>query len=266
MPKFSSSDFQRPNFRAKSTAAVGAQQAIGQTTGAQLRSQGPQAAQSLGAQTAAQEGAATAQQMQQKGQVRAKRGQIGINKFATQQRATMARKRDNANRTALESRQAISQMGRDLEQKLFNDRLQFEYDQRGIRFANERQLADFKKMVAKDDEEYQNFAQQMQQRSTEKRKLLQIAHAKISQELSLLSRARESEANFQHKKKLIAAKARLDKKIKAEANRAKNRAMIFQGVGMVAGAAIGIPGGPAGVALGAQAGAAGGTALAGATS
>lgn len=253
MAKFDANALQRPNLKPSGAATVGIQQAIGGMSGAQAGSLGSSAGSQMGAQKATQEGQEIAQKLGKAQDVKQKRGQIGINKFATQQRSKMSKRTDNARRTALDSRQRISAMGSDLEQKLFQDRMTFESDARGVRFGNIRQLADFKRLTTKSDEEYQNFAQNMSQRSTEKRKLLQIANAKITQALTQLSKSRESEANFQQEKRLLKAQADINEKIKKDAASAKNRALIFQGVGMVAGG-IATGGNPVGIAAGGSAG------------
>lgn len=258
LAKFNANDIQRPNLKASGVATVGIQQAIGGMSSSQAASMGPGQVGKIGAGKIAQEGQEIAQNVAQQNKVQGQRKQTGINKFSSQQKSDMNRRQDNSRRVAIDSRQRISAMGRDLDKKLFEDRMEFEQDARGIKFKNMRQLADFKKLVAKDDEEYATFAQDMQQRSQEKRKLLQIAHTKITQALTQLSKARESEANFEQKKKLIRAEAALKKKLKAEAASAKNNAMIWQGVGMVAGAAIGsvvpVVGTAAGAAIGGSVG------------
>lgn len=254
MAKLDANSLQRPHLKPSGAATVGIQQAIGGMSSKQAATMGPGQVGQIEAGKISQEGQEVAQNVAQQNKVQGQRKQTGINKFGAQQKADMNRRRDTARRSAIDSRQRISSMGRDLDQKLFNDRLEFAQDERGIKFKNMRQLADFKKMVAKDDDEYATFAQDMQQRSTEKRKLLQIAQAKITQALTQLSRARESGANFAQKKKLMQADAALKKKIKAEAASAKNNAMVWQGVGMVAGAVVGsvvpVVGTAAGAAVG----------------
>ena len=236
MPKISAEALTRPGAAPGGSSTLQAQQSIGQLTGSQAGKLGPGEVSGLAAGVQKQQGQAMAQKAENTLQKHGQRSQTGINRTATQQRAKMSERRDNARRIAMASRQRIASMGKDLDQKLFQDRMQFDYDSRGVKFANTRQIADFQKMIAKDDEEYQNFAQTMQQRSTEKRKILQLAQAKISQHLAQVSQSRESAANFEKKKSLLQSKAAIDRKIKEEAGRAKNTAMIFQGIGTVAGA------------------------------
>lgn len=259
MAKFDAAALSRPNIKSSGAAAVQAQQAIGGMSADDAKKMGPRDTAQLGAQVTKAEGAEVAQNLAGAQDKQKKRGQISINKTATQQRSKMAERRNASRRTSMDARQRIASMGKDLDKKLFEDRRQFEYDARGIRFKNVRQLADYKKMVAKDDEEYANFAQEMQQRSSEKRKVLEIAQAKITQALTQASKAREGTAAFNQKKKLLQAQAALNKKIAAEAATAKNNAMIWQGVGTVAGAVVGAyAGNPVlGAQIGATAGAAG---------
>lgn len=248
MALFDSSAFGKPDIKGTGKSVLQAQQAISQ---APTGPAGPAQAASLSTavtQNQTQQLAANAQEgLAQKTEA----GKVGAAKLATQQRIDAVRKRGDAQRGALQARQVLSTLGRDIDQKLFQDRLDFDADAMGLRFKNARQLADFKRMVAKDDEDYQNFAQSMQQKFALKQKMLAIASARIQQALEQDSKSRVNRLSNEQRLRLTKAAADAKRKQREGAARAKAISIIFQGAGMAVGAYVG---GPAGAAAGAGAG------------
>jgi hypothetical protein len=252
---FDSSAFGKPDIKGTGKSVLQAQQAVSQTP--ITPSAGPAQAAALSTavtQNQTQQLAANAQEgLAQK----AEAGKTAISKLATKERADAVRRRGDAQRGALQARQVLSTMGRDVEQKLFQDRLDFDSDAMGLRFKNARQLADFKRMVAKDDEEYQNFALATQQKFAVKQKLLAAAAAKIEQTLEQDSKSRINRLSNEQRIRLAKAARDAKEKQRKEAARAKAVSIIFQGAGMAAGA-VATAGSPMGAAAGASAGAAAG--------
>ncbi len=250
--------------RAESKRSGTLQQTAASITPQQAVTAGPKVSQEIGAKATqaageevVQEKASILEQAVQKTQISQQHQQI-------QQRSDSVRRRMSLERKNIQQRQQIARLGRDTERKLFDQRMEFQYDEMGIKFSNMRQIADFKRMTAKDDEDFANFTIKTKHRTEQKRRLLQIAHAKIVQEIEMGFRTRENEKNHAHYLKLAKAKYVLEQKMKRDAAEARNTMMIYQGVGMAAGAGLGF-GTPAGAILGASAGQAVGSIVGGVT-
>lgn len=247
---FDSTSFGKPDIRGTGAAVLQGQQAIGGTPDAPAGTPAPKAAE-LGVAVTQAQTKEVGQNIQTGMASQELAGKVAVNRYATQQRTEMVRKRGDTQRNLMQARLDMSNLGRDLDQKLLQDRLTFAADEQGLKFTNARQFADFKRMVAKDDEEFQNYAQEVQQKSAKKSKMLAIATAKIEAILDQNSRSRIKQLS-QEQTLYLAKKAKDAKQAqKDHAARAQGIGMVFTAAGMVAG---GIYGGPAGAAGGAAVG------------
>lgn len=147
-------------------------------------------------------------------------------------------------------REDLSKLGRDVKQQLFDSRLQFERDDMGRKFSNERQMADWAVATANSREELAGRLQTIQQASERELILLRAAHAKLSQALQQGFDDEKRELDQASKGRMIQAKADLERQIEAKAARGAAMGNIISGIasGAVAGF---MAGGPAGAAAGA---------------
>lgn len=218
-----------------------------------------QIGQAIGGQQAAQ-ASEVALQQQKIGQQQATQvGQLGLAEKGRQLRqeeasanlAEQARQRDIVENIANMSEQAKNDM--------FNNRLEFRKDELGRTFLNERQLADYAILTAKNEQEWLKYQQTAMNAHKKALEMSKMAYAKIEQALKQESMKKDQEANQALKKELLQAKQQLEQDIARRESEAKNKQAMWstggQMVGAVAGGVVGgIYGGPAGAAAGASAG------------
>jgi len=255
---FDQSAFGKPDIRGTGASVLQAQQAIGAATPAGAP---PVKANDIAAAVTKSQTAQLGQNIQT-GMAKADvSNKTNIIKTTTQQRIDMTRKRGDTQRSLMQARLDLSNTGRDVEKKLLQDRMEFEADERGLKFSNMRQFADFKRMVAKDDEEFQNYSQEVANKSAKKSKLLAVARAKIDMALKQDSASTINRLDNEQRARL--AKAAIDAKKQQQEHlaRAKNISLVFTAVGMVAGGVIGGMAGGVGAVPGAAMGASAGSAV-----
>jgi hypothetical protein len=144
------------------------------------------------------------------------------------------------NALTLKQREDLSKLGRDIKDELFDKNLAFEKDEVGRKFSNERQLADYAVSRAKSDIDLQKSMAAMQRAAKFEIIMLEAAQKKIVQELEQQSANATREMGQEDRIKLAQYKSSIEKRIARKKAEAANRAMIFQGVGMVVGAGIAI--------------------------
>jgi len=170
----------------------------------------------------------------------------------------------------------LNQLGTGLKQRLLDDQFQFQKDELGRTFFNERQLLDYKVATAKSQVELKDFEQKMRQAGQRKIQMLKAGQAKIEQELKQAFQKGQQELDQAQYKKLAEAKRAMEEKIRREQARARNRGSMFSALSTLAGVGAGIAitvatGGTgaaalaAGGALGGQLGGGFGSILAGTT-
>lgn len=224
------------------------------------------AVQQLGAQQAGQQGASALGLAEQQQKQQAALGQQANQEQQRQNQQALASKQRSLQQTQRGLEKQIFGLSEELKDKLLDSQLAFKKDELGRTVFNERQLADYAIMKAKSDEDFAAFEQQSTQASQKRMSMLKLAQQKVQQELDQRSRLSDSVADQNTKKNLAIAKQQLERKIADEKTKQRNRAMMFQAGGMLAGAAIGTliaPG--AGTAAGASLGGGAGSIAAGAT-
>ena len=140
---------------------------------------------------------------------------------------------------------------------LLDKQLSFARDEMGRAVWNERQLADWAIISAKNDEDFRNFEVQYNAMSERKLKMLEIASVKIKQTLKQGFDQNEQTLTQDQRLRLAKALVELEKKKAKEAAKRSNTAAIFQGAGMIVGAVAGglaTGGSPQGIMIGAQLG------------
>ena len=223
------------------------------------------AAQQIGAATSAQAGqqlvAAAGREAERQVQIgqlgQAETARVADLRLGRQNVASQAEQTQLANRLAAVDEQA--------KQEIFDRRFQFNQDEAGRKFMNDRQLADWAVLKAKSEEEFRNYEQQVDQATRRRLALMEVAQKRILQELEQGYKSGKQKLDQAQARRLRQAAEDMRKRIAREKERAAKRKAIFTVAGAVVGAGIGAAvtlGNPAGAMAGAQIGAAGGSAAA----
>jgi len=226
----------------------------------------PRAAQQVGAQQAAQAGTIRTQTAATTAQQQAELGKMGLDVGGKQQQLKMQKAQLTMKARANELANKLYQLDKTLKNKLLDESIAFEKDDMSRTLFNERQLLDYKIASTKSDIALRKYEQEVSQMSQRRIQMLQTALNKVKQaEEQAMLKGQQGAAQGQMKT-LAQAKINLEKKLRDEAARKKNRASQFAAGGAIIGGVIGaIYGGPAGAAAGASIGGGAGTAVAGAT-
>jgi hypothetical protein len=246
---------ERARKQAEAARTVALQRSLGAAPAAAIPNT-TRAAQEVAPQQVEAAGQATLAANQQTNQALQQVGQLALGVQQNQQRTSLART-EMVDRTALAAKEKqLAALGQDIQNKVLDSRLKFDSDELGRRFSNERQLWDWTIANAKSQEEFADRAQKMEQAAERKIQLLKTSHARISDALEKDFAGKEAKLTFEQRKRLLETKQALERKLAREKARARNRSMIFQGAGMLAGAAIGTAAGNpwVGAAMGAQIG------------
>lgn len=237
--------------------AIQLQQQLGQAApGAGVRQ-----AQAVGAQQVGLAGQQAVQNMQQASAQQGQIAKIGASEQISQAQQVLAAKQLNLQEQSRKLDQQVAQLSEDQKNQLFDNRLKFNYDKAGQTYMNERQLSDWARLSARNEEEYKNYAQQMDQYAAKELEILRVANAKLSQALEGSYRAGMQKIDQATVARITQAKANLEKDIREKEAKAAANAAKWGAGGSVAGAVAGgvvggIYGGPAGAAGGASAGSA----------
>lgn len=224
---------------------------------------GPAAASQLGAgrvqaggQIALQQAAQTAKQTSQVGSMGLAQQRVeATQQLGTQQRQVSAQQREYQDR--------LAGLSNDLKDTLLDQQLEFKADERGRQFLNDRQLADWARLNARSEEEYQDYAQQITQASQRKIQMMEHAYKIMTQELTQQLQKGEMAQNNAQVMRLRQQQQALQKKLEEEKAKAANKTAIISGVLGAGGAVVGaVYGGPTGAAAGYQAGSGAGTIIA----
>jgi len=233
-------------------AQLGGAQPLGQPMGVRQ-------VQALGQQAAAAQ-AQPVLQVQQAAQQQAQ--QLGGMALKEEARSSQMKLQERQLNQAKQQRMMegqLNQLGTGLKQRLLDDQFQFQKDELGRTFFNERQLLDYKVATAKSQVELKDFEQKMRQAGQRKIQMLKAGQAKIEQELKQAFQKGQQELDQAQYKKLAEAKRAMEEKIRREQAKARNRGSMFSAIGTLAGVAIGGAliasgvGAPAGAAITTQA-------------
>lgn len=232
-----------------------------QSIGAAPAGAGVQQAQQLGTAATAQAGQDVLAQAQTGQATQGQIGQAALGEQAAQAQQQLAGQQEGlfAKREQLSTQ--LANIDEKAAQAIFDERMQFQRDERGRTFFNERQLADWRITQAKDEEEFANWAQGAQHAHKRKIQILETLHRSVLAEMEKTAKLGQQKANQQHKMKLIQMERDLKKKIREANAKAGSSAAMWGAAGTVVGAVVGsvIPG--AGTAAGAVVGGAVGTAI-----
>jgi hypothetical protein len=224
--------------------------------------------QQAGAQATAMQAQPMLQVQEQAQKQAAQLGQMALKEEAGEAQKRLQERQLNQSKQQRLMESELDRLGGGLKQRLLDDQFQFQKDELGRTFFNDRQLLDYKLATAKSNLELRDFEQKMRQASQRKLQMLKTAQAKVTAELTQGFQKGQQELNQEQTKRLAEAKRALEEKIQREQARARNRASMFSAGSTLLG--IGIAAlNPAATAttlmLGGMAGGAGGNILAGTT-
>lgn len=219
--------------------------------------------QAAGAQQAAASGQIANQAAQQTAQQVTQAGQlVAAESGRAQAEATGQQKLDLATQSRM-NEEALSGLGRDVKQKLMDERMQFRTDESGRKLMNEYQLADWAVLKSKNAEELKGRMQKMELAHKRKMQLLEVAHQRIVDAIEYEAKKGMQDRDQKTQMELYKYKAELEAKMRREAADQANKMGMYTAVSTIGGAvAGGLVGGPAGAATGASLGGAAGAGVA----
>ncbi len=257
------------------------QQAVQQATPAGATTQAAQnTGTAMAAQAGAQQVANTQQGIQQQGQV----AQLGQQAEAQGQQARVAGLQSGAREQQMTNEQKFASISEQAKREMFDSRKQFAQDEMGRKFGNERQLADYAALKAKDAQQWADYQQKTEHLYARKSQMLQTAQAKLAQQLEhenkLINQLQDqatkkgigerernqilqvTEQKLKQREALRVGQIELQKAMDKQAADAANRQAMWQGAGTIVGAVVGAVasgGNPAGAQAGASLGGSAGT-------
>ena len=159
-------------------------------------------------------------------------------------------------------REDLAAMGRYVKQQVHDSRLQFGADERGRKFSNMRQLADYAAASAVDEQDLKIRLREMKQASDKEQIMFEAAGQKIVQRIEAEFQKGEQEKDQQLIRQLAEMKRNLEAEQRRKAAKSQATTSIIVGAATIAGAVIGgyFTAGT-GTAAGASAGAAVGAGL-----
>lgn len=198
---------------------------------------GAPAAQQLGAQTAAAAGQAQLAQAQQAQQQTQQVAQMGLQEQGLQQREELAGLERGLQEQNRESRDRIAGLGEDVKNQILDSRIEFQRDENGRTYLNERKLADYMRLKAEDDDQFEDWKQQSMQMHERKMKFLEIGHRKIEQALQHELSKSKQEKNQETIKTLQKMKQDWERKQREAETESKNKSAMWGSIGSLAGGA-----------------------------
>lgn len=184
-------------------------------------------------------------------------GGMAVNQKAAELTQNIADLRRGQDTTQLADEQAFANISEDAKREMFDSRMQFQKDEMGRSYMNERQLADYAAGHARDTDQLKDYMQTAEQLHDRKIQAMEAAQSKIDQELQFQNSLSNQQQDQTLKRKLVEAKVEMERKIARDKADRANRSGMFSTVAGIAGAAAGAYfGGPAGAAAGYQAGSA----------
>ena len=219
--------------------------------------------QQLGAQQAGQAGQIALQGQQQQQQQATQLGQMALQEQGRQQRQAGFTQQVELNQQQRNIADKLYKLGKNLKNDLLDKQLTFQRDKAGNALFSQRQLLDYAAEKAQSKEEFQNYAQDLNQLYQRKMQIFEQAHNKVVEALNRGYIREGKELNQAQKLELAkAAKALQDKlnRARIDAANAQAQTNALSGLlgaaigGVAAGAVSGGLGAAEGAAVGASAG------------
>lgn len=155
----------------------------------------------------------------------------------------------------INQRNDLNRIGVDVKAKLVDARLQFAKDERGRKFTEFRQLADYTAANAKSANEFNLAMSKANNVQANKIAMMKQATAQLGAALERKFLNEQGDLDHEQQKQILHLKTQMQEQIRQEEAKARNNMAMAKAFGTVAGAGIGaVVGGPAGAAAGAQIG------------
>jgi hypothetical protein len=249
------------------TAAQQNQQQLGQVAQMGLAQQAADGQEALAAQQRAVQEQLAAKERAQK--LEMSRADLAMRKKVTgaeQAAATRLQglgiEQDNKLQIAtIRQREQLERLGGDVQDRIVNDRLRFERDETGLKFSNERQLADYNILNSQTQDIFDDKMREMAQTRSRKIQLLEAAAKRMEQSVRNAWSSGEQLFDNQSKQRIAQMVIDMKETIRREQAAAANTMARWQAGGAIVGGIIGIVGGPAGIAAGAAVGGAVGSTI-----
>lgn len=140
-------------------------------------------AQQLGTQVAQQAGAQQVAGVQQQAQAQGQVAQLGQQVQALADTKALNDQKLGLAEQQFDGAQQLAQISEQAKQEMYDSRKAFQISENGRAFSNERQLADYAKLRAGSEQEWQNYVQTTDQLGQRKAEALQIANDKLTAQL-----------------------------------------------------------------------------------
>lgn len=197
------------------------------------------AAQQVGATSAAQSGAIAQDQARKDASARTQVGQLGLAEQGRQQRARTFGLQQSAQQEQFDLSQELAKAGENAKQELFDDQMQFNKDEAGRTYFNERQLLDWKATNAESDQEYKDTIQEMNQIADRKIQIMEQAAKVLHREMEQEYKDESREMAQARKRDLAVARQNMKREIQAEQARIQSRNAMIKGAFTIGGAGLG---------------------------
>lgn len=207
--------------------------------------------QQVGAAVTGDAGKQQVQQAAQQVQQQANIGQAGLQQQASDIKNRLAALQQGVQAQGIDQKQQLFQHAQQLENKAFNDRMQFRKDELGRTEFNDKQLADYARISGLKDEQLRDYAQTAQLAYQRDLQITEHAANLINEQLQFESRKRTQDQDQALISKLNAQKIALDRAIEAKQAEAANNSQMWSGILGIVGTVVGgYFGGPAGAGAG----------------
>lgn len=144
-----------------------------------------QNAQQTGAALAQQAGQEQVQRVQSAAQGQDQIQQLGQQVQALETQKNLVGLEAGLKEQQMSDAQKFASVSEAAKKEMFDSRMDFEKDEMGRKFSNERQLADYARLRAHSEDEWQNYVQRTDQMYQRKEQFLTAAHQKLVQEIQL---------------------------------------------------------------------------------
>lgn len=211
------------------------QQVASLPTGQGAAIAGPQAAAQVGQQAAQQVGQINTQQVQQQGQQAAQVGQQAVQTQANEAQNTEAQRALDLGRTQQQLESDFAVTSRGLKADLYDKAMQFQKDEQGRTFLNEKQLLDYKLSRGISEEEWADYQQEATQAAEREIQLMESAYRKLEQDLSQDALDKRTDISNETRRQIVEMKAALERQIAKKKAAAANRSAMMGALGTVAG-------------------------------
>ena len=148
----------------------------------------------------------------------------------------------------IKQREDVARLGIDTKTKLFDSRLQFEQNERGRKFTNERQLADYVAATSADTNAFNAKMSKVQDMHKKKLYFMEAAQKQLEAALTRGYLKEKDDLDFHQQEKLATMFAKMKREIARAKSRAANNQAMWQAGGTIIGAVAGFT--PVGIAMG----------------